>query len=269
MKPQIESDLVHEFIETGKSADCPVIDTHGHMGPFAGIYFPNASAERMVATLEKCGIRKLFFAHHHAMRDSAVGNLEAEAAIAAFPEQLGGYWAVTPLYPERVKQEVAEFPRHAGFAGFKILAAYYNVPITDPRCAPVWEYAHEDKRPVLVHTWGGDPCAGCPQIAAIAKRYPQARILMGHAQYGDWDAGIEVAKKFPNVYLELTAAYHVSGSIDKMVAGGAQDKIVYGEDLPWFDPMYGIGAVLFADISDEARHAILHTNAERIFERWL
>ena len=34
-------------------------------------------------------------------------------------------------------------------------------------------------------------------------------------------------------------------------------------------PHYGIGCVLFSRISDAARHAILHENAERIFERWL
>ena len=50
---------------------------------------------------------------------------------------------------------------------------------------------------------------------------------------------------------------------------GLQDKILYGDDLPWFNPHYGIGCVLFSRISDAARHAILHENAERIFERWL
>ena len=54
-----------------------------------------------------------------------------------------------------------------------------------------------------------------------------------------------------------------------MVNTGVQDKILYGDDLPWFNPHYGIGCVLFSRISDEARHAILHENAERIFERWL
>ena len=71
------------------------------------------------------------------------------------------------------------------------------------------------------------------------------------------------------MYLELCAAYHVNGSVTRMVNAGVQDKILYGDDLPWFNPHYGIGCVLFSRISDAARHAILHENAERVFERWL
>jgi len=219
--------------------------------------------------MDKCGITKLFFAHHWAMRDSRKGNIEAHKAVLRFPHRLGAYWAVTPLYPERVKREVEEFPSHEGFVGFKILASYYKVPITDPRCAPVWERAHDERLPVLVHTWGGDPFAGPDRIVSIAKRYPDAVIIMGHALYGEWEKGIELAEKHPNVYLELTAAYHVNGAVEAMVEAGVQKKIVFGEDLPWFDPLYGIGCVVFSRISDEARHDILHRNAERIFERWL
>ena len=38
MKPRSTSPIVAEFVETGRSADCPVIDTHAHMGPYSRIY---------------------------------------------------------------------------------------------------------------------------------------------------------------------------------------------------------------------------------------
>jgi len=269
MKPRSASRIVAEFVETGRSASCPVINTHAHMGPYSRIYMPRNRTEDMLATMDRCGIRKTFFAHHRALRDSELGNRDAEEAIARFPDRFSGYWAVTPLYPERVRKEAAELDRHPGFAGFKILAAYYRVAITDPRCKPVWERAHDEQLPVLIHTWGHDGYGDCPHVERIAATYSRATIVMGHAQYGDWDAGIELARRFPNVYLELCAAYHVNGSVTRMVNAGVQDKILYGDDLPWFNPHYGIGCVLFSRISDAARHAILHENAERIFERWL
>ena len=230
MKPRSTSPIVSEFVETGRSADCPVIDTHAHMGPYSRIYMPRNRAEDMIATMDRCGIRETFFAHHRALRDSQLGNRDAEAAINRFPDRFGGYWAVTPLYPERVRKEAAELDRHPGFAGFKILAAYYRVAITDPRCKPVWERAHDEQLPVLVHTWGHDGYGDCPHIEKIAETYSQATIVMGHAQYGDWDGGIELARRFPNVYLELCAAYHVNGSVTRMVNAGVQDKILYGDD---------------------------------------
>jgi len=54
-----------------------------------------------------------------------------------------------------------------------------------------------------------------------------------------------------------------------MVEGAGSEKMLYGTDLPWFDPHYVIGCILFARIDDEDRHNILHRNAERLLERWL
>jgi len=47
-------------------------------------------------------------------------------------------------------------------------------------------------------------------------------------------------------------------------AEGLSDRMLFGTDLPWFDPHHGIGAVLSADLTDADRHNILHRNAERL-----
>jgi predicted TIM-barrel fold metal-dependent hydrolase len=40
--------------------------------------------------------------------------------------------------------------------------------------------------------------------------------------------------------------------------------MLFGTDLPWFDPHQAIGALLSADITDEDRHNICHCNAEKL-----
>ena len=75
-----------------------------------------------------------------------------------------------------------------------------------------------------------------------------------------------VARECANVYLELTAAYAVRGLVESMVKGVGAHKIVFGCDLPWFDPHYAIGCVVMAHISDDARRAILRENALRLLE---
>src|SRR4051812_18552414 len=57
---------------------------------------------------------------------------------------------------------------------------------------------------------------------------------------------------------------HVNGLIEFMVANAGSHKVVFGSDLPWYSQHYHAGAVLFAHISDEARHDVLHRNAERL-----
>ena len=73
----------------------------------------------------------------------------------------------------------------------------------------------------------------------------------------------------PNVYLELTAVHDANGVYEMMVEAGCSAKMLYGTDLPWFDPHYVIACALFARISDEDRHNILHRNAERLLARWI
>jgi hypothetical protein len=62
---------------------------------------------------------------------------------------------------------------------------------------------------------------------------------------------------------------HVNGLIEYMVATAGSNKVVFGSDLPWYSQHYHAGAVLFARISDDARHDILHRNAERLLGRHL
>ena len=77
---------------------------------------------------------------------------------------------------------------------------------------------------------------------------------------------MDVARRFANVYLELTAAYAVRGVIEAMVEQVGAHKVVLGYDLPWFDPHYAIGCVVMAHISEAARRAILRDNALRLLE---
>jgi hypothetical protein len=77
---------------------------------------------------------------------------------------------------------------------------------------------------------------------------------------------MEVARRYPNVYLELTAAYAVRGLIERMVETVGEQRIIFGYDLPWFDPHYAIGCVVMAHISESARRAILRENALRLLE---
>jgi len=37
--------------------------------------------------------------------------------------------------------------------------------------------------------------------------------------------------------------------------------VLFGDDLPWFDPTYATGCVLFAHITDEDKRAILYRSA--------
>ena len=258
------SALAKEFMKFGKTASCPVLDMHGHFGPYQGIYFPAVTAEAMIRIMDRAGVQMIVCSSHTALVDTRRGNPQMAEVVARYPDRFRAYWVLNPNYPDRMKEELRAYPHQKGFVGFKFWSDYHKVPITDDRYRSALEFAQEHRLMILMHTWGNSPYDGPGLVEEVAKRYPEVTILMGHSGYGEWDRAIGVARDYPNVYLELTAAYHVNGIIERMVQGAGSHKILFGTDMPWFDPHYGIGCILCAHISDEDRHNILYSNAEAL-----
>ena len=265
-----DSPLARAFWEHGRCDDCPVYDMHGHMGPFYAIYFPRPDAADMVGTMDEAGVRMLVFSHHAALFSPELGNQPSIDAVRQFPDRLRAYLAINPNYPERVAADLAAFDRHRDvFVGLKFLASYHGISMTDVRNRAAWEFADERSLLVLAHTWEGADYCGPAQVREIAQRYPHLKLLMGHSLHTNWDAAVRMVRDFPNTYAELTAVLDDYGAIEKLVDQAGSDRMLFGTDLPWFDPHHGIGCLLSADITDEDRHNILHRNAETLLAPFL
>jgi predicted TIM-barrel fold metal-dependent hydrolase len=264
-----ESALAQAFWKAGKLADCPVIDMHGHMGGWAGIWFPSQSTESMVAEMDRTGVRMHCFCHHGALTSPDVGNEANIVAVREFPTHLRAYMGVNPQYMDIVNRDLDRFDSLRDvFVGFKFLAGYHGIPWDAPQYERAWKMAQERKTLLLGHTWGGPGSSGRPdgpaQVRKAATKYPDVRLLLGHSLHSSWDESIAIAREFPNVYLELTAVLDDRGVLEMFVDAGLAKKCLYGTDLPWFNEHYYIGAVLSAKITDEDRHDILHRNAEKL-----
>ena len=257
--------LAQEFWEKGRSDTCPVIDVHGHMGPFYGIWFPRGPAEAMIHTMDLAGVGLLCFSHHYALLNPEVGNAATIEAVRLYPDRLRGYLVVNPNYPETIAADLKAYDSHADvFVGLKMLADYHGRAWDDAAYVSAWEFADERGLLVLGHTWGGSQYNGAEMVRKIAERYHGIKLLLAHCLHGQWDKAVEAARAFPNVYLELCAVLDDRGVVERFVDAGLIDKILFGTDLPWFSPHQGIGALLSADITDEDRHKILHRNAEKL-----
>jgi predicted TIM-barrel fold metal-dependent hydrolase len=235
------------------------------MGVYHSIYFPRASTEDMIRTMDECGVRMLVFSHHQALFAPDAGNRPSIEAVRRYPDRLRAYCLVNPNYPELLESDLATFEEHADvYVGFKFLSDYHGIALTDERYRPAWEYANERELLVLAHTWGGSELDGAAVVRQVAERYPRVRFLLGHSCHGDWDAAVRLAQDFCHVYLELTAVFDDRGILEKFAREAGSDRMLFGTDLPWFDPHHAVGALLSADISDEDRHNICHRNAEKL-----
>ena len=278
--------LAKEFWEVGRSESCPIYDMHGHMGEWSAIYFPRGDARAMIGTMDECGVRVLVFSHHTALMAPDIGNALSIEAVRSYPDRLRAYCVVNPNYPEQMEADLATFEEHADvYVGLKFLPDYHGIALTDSRYQPAWEFASERGLMILAHTWGGSPYNDGRMLAEVAARYPRARFLMAHCNFPEWETAVNIVQDLPNVYLDMTSiavahdfslmaggslmqtsrgAPQVNGLIEYFVEEVGSDRIVFGSDLAWYSQLYQVGAVLFAYISDEARHDILHRNAEKL-----
>jgi hypothetical protein len=259
--------LREQFMNGG---GCRVIDSHGHLGPFNGIYMPEASLENMIKGMDRRGIESIILSPHSALSgDTREGNREMLEAVEQYPGRVYGYCTVNPNFPADIEGEMDVCLAHPGVVGIKLHPVMHNYPVGGTRYAPVWERAQHDRLMLLSHTWGKSGGCGADDLRAIAERYPDVRLILGHSCYGAWEEAIALARDFPNVYLELTAAYHVYGLLEWMCRDAGSEKVLFGTDYPWFDPFAAIGCVVFAHITEDGMRNILWANARRLLDEQL
>ncbi len=259
----MRTQLMEEAIKDGLMPSCPIIDIHGHWGPFSGIYFPKPYGDGMIASMERSGVVLNVFSSHAALFEGFEGNLVTLRAVREYPERFRGYVVYNPNEPQTWERCRKLFEEYEEFVGFKIHPGVDNYSLLGKNYQPLFEYAHQKQALVLSHTWGGDIC-GAKAVRGVMEKYPEIRFLMGHSCYGEWEEAVKVAQDFPHAYLELTAAYAVGGLVAYFVEQVGAEKVLFGTDAPWFDPHYPMGCVIFAEISDEDRRNIFYRNAERL-----
>jgi len=245
--------------------DCPIYDMHGHWGSVAGIGLPAAQFATAQRLLAQSGVKRLVICHHHSLFAPDVGNAANVEAVRSLPGVLRAYMGINPNYPEVIERDLADYDAYPEvYVGFKLLADYHRVGVDDPRNTPVWEMADARGLPVLLHTWANSPYNGHEPVKRVLECYPNARVLLGHSLFDQWDQAAELAFTHPNCYLELTAASIERGAMEQMLQRVGADKLIFGTDFPWFSYPYCIGAILGADMTDEDRRNILYRNARRL-----
>ncbi len=257
--------LAHAFWENEFVPECPVYDMHGHMGENNAITFPIASTEDMVVHLRRIHA-KLVFCHHWALFTPEFTNGECYEIVKRYPDVFRIYIAVNPHYSEIMRHDLAMYDSWKPLAvGFKILADYHQVKVSDPRYAPVLERADDEKALVLFHTWGGSSFDGPDELRKVVKKYRNIRYILGHAFCGMWEDAVQLVREYPdNVYLELTSLPGRAGVIETLVRGAGSERILFGTDLPWFDEYQAVGGIVGAKISEDDMHNILHRNAQQL-----
>lgn len=262
--------LAKEFMEHGRMESEFIIDNHTHMGEFYGLSLPNGPVECMLKSMDKNHVKYILSAPNSALFDPCRKNADIEKVMKTYGERILGYYSFNPNFPDDMEEIDRAFRENPGYVGFKILPDYHCTMLTDKRYQRVFEYADKNHKLILSHTWGramdGISYSSMDMVSQVVETYPNLIFIMGHSAQGECDAAIAVAEKYENAYLELTDTYRLNGMLEKMCHRAGSHKVLFGTDLPWYDPAYAIGCILFADISDDDKRNILNRNSLRILK---
>jgi hypothetical protein len=223
----------------------------------------------MVATMDRLGVRCAFVSPHLAIGpDFRAGNRLAFAAAADYPGRLLPYVTISPNDgAQAVVDEIRLWHDAAQVSAFKIHPSVHGRSALDDAYQPLFDFAHDNCLPVLVHSWPGDAYASPAVLRDLAGRYPRAQVVIAHSAAG-WDMLDQVADACadrPNIHLDLTGSRLLSGLLEAMVARLGSERILFGTDMPFIDPRPGLGRVLMAQIPDDAKRLILGLNAVRVY----
>ena len=196
--------------------------------------------------------------------DTEYGNGLVFNAVKNHPDRLFGYVSASPYYSQT--EEFEKYFKNPNMLGIKIHALCQETEIDDERYAPAYEFANKNKLPVLFHTWNDWEVE---KVISVAKKYPDASLIIGHSAVTDYTAKlcvIKACREYDNIYADTAISTTYDGAIDWIVDKIGSDKLLYGSDLPFFDARQGFGRVAMSNLSDGDKEKIFGLNAKRIFK---
>lgn len=179
----------------------------------------------------------------------------------------------------------AELLKEARTVGIKVYAGYQHYYVNDPVYHPFYELAEAYDVPVVIHTGDTANAMGMLKyshpltVDEAAVNFPRVRFVMAHCGNPWIVDAVEVTKKNPNVYMDLSGLAEGKFDVDWFFANyeaylnhlkmwltylGRYDKILYGSDWPLVN--MGVYIEMMKRLIPKQYHAqVFYENALQVF----
>ncbi len=189
-------------------------------------------------------------------------------SAAKTTEKLISFGSVHP-YARNVRDKLdAQVAR--GIRGVKMHPAVQLVRADDPRAMTLYRLCGERNLPVLWHCGpvGIEPPLGrwLSQVRFYEKpiaENPKTTFILGHAGALQWEAALELTRRYPNVLVETSS--QSLPALRRMVESMDNTRILLGSDWPFYHQAISLAKVLIAtEGRADTRHRILYANAAEL-----
>lgn len=195
-------------------------------------------------------------------------NAEHALEAARREAKIVPFGSVHPIV-DRVGERVDE-QAHSGARGVKVHPAVQLISPDHEKAMALYRLCGERDLPILIHCGpvGIELESGRrrTQVALYEKpiaALPRTRFVLGHAGALQMEQALDLACRYPNVWLELSgqSLENVRTILDR----ADPERVVYGSDWPFYHQAIGIAKVLLATEGREhLRPKVLYQNAAKL-----
>lgn len=194
----------------------------------------------VIAHMDEAGITHACMSAWSRPGKMVFSNEDVAEYTRAYPTRIFGLAAVDLHNPVQAVKELEHYVKTEGFVGLRVVPWLWNLPPTDAHYWPLYVKCIELDIPFLTQV--GHTAPACPSevgrpipyIDAIALKFPELKIIMGHIGY-PWAAEtVAVAWKHENVYIDTSAwsPKYYAPELIKFANTTGKHKVMFGTNWP-------------------------------------
>lgn len=235
------------------------IDAHTHIGNFGGWAGVSFTKEKLIEQMDEFEIEKTFLCPSNFQNNDDVVD-----AVQTYPDRIVPFVWINPAL-DNVEKKLEKYINQEGFKGIKMQPLFDSFVADDHVVYPVMDFAGEYDIPVFIHC--GHPPFSLPwSIALLAEQYPDVKVTMIHMGHGHGvyiDASLKMARRYNNLYLEMSGM-PMGSKIKEAYETVGSDRIMFGIDSPFHHPTVEIQKVLSCGLDEKAQEYVFYNNAKKL-----
>jgi predicted TIM-barrel fold metal-dependent hydrolase len=225
-----ENELMRPWFDhmVGSLRHVSLFDVHTHIGHNDPDGF-KLSTERLLAALAAAGSRGAVTPMHEPDGYPPAN----DAVLAACAGSDGRLVALCRLDPHADPAGELRRCLDAGARGVKLHPRAEGFELSDPEVEPIFAIANERRLPILIHAGRGIPALGRDAVA-LARRFPDARIILAHGAICDLNWLWREIPRHPNLFIDTSWWNPIDqAALLSLIPPG---HLLYATDLPYFTP---------------------------------
>ena len=235
------------------------IDAHAHIGVFGGWAKLSLTADELISQMNEFDIEKTLLCSQP--------NELCLDAVNKYPDRILGMVYPNPYDGQKAVDMIYDYVQNKGFKGIKCNPLKQAYVADDEIMDPIMQAAEDLDIPVFMHC--GHPPYSLPwSIALLAERFPKVKLTMIHMGHGHGvyiDASLKMAKRYPNLYLEMSGI-PMPSKIREAYEEVGHDRIMFGTDAPFHPAAVESQKVLCSGLDKRGMEDVFYNNAAKLMK---